>query len=329
MFVQMKGLMPANKDDNIFRKETEVIKKVDIIQNSNIYDFDELMNEYSALGSEYQKLLKQTKKLVSISDRTQKELFSTREELQKQYDYINAELNRASDHVKSLLPSPFSENFISIDWIYKPSSKLGGDIFGYQFADNKHLLIYIIDVCGHGIGPALHSVSVYNTIRFQSLPRTDFTNPSEVVASLNNTFSMFDHNHLYFTMWCCVINLETRILKYTGAGHPPIIFVSKDNEIKEVFSKNPPVGTASDLLFSIDECSLENIKNIYLYTDGVYEIKDQTGKYMNIDVFKQYLLDRQKLEVSSLDDVLEFSISYSYNNMLEDDFTLLEINILK
>jgi sigma-B regulation protein RsbU (phosphoserine phosphatase) len=266
---------------------------------------------------------------VSISDRTQKELFNTREELQKQYDYINAELNRASDHVRSLLPSPFSDSLINIDWIYKPSSKLGGDIFGYQFADNKHLIIYLIDVCGHGIGPALHSVSVYNTIRFKSLPKTDFTNPSEVISSLNNTFSMFDHNHLYFTMWCCVINVETGIMKYSGAGHPPIIFISNDNEIKEVFSKNPPVGTAPGLKFSTEECSLKGVKKIYLYTDGVYEIKDQAGKYMSIELFKQYLLDRQKLKAISLDDVLDFSLSYSYNNMLEDDFTLLEVSISK
>jgi hypothetical protein len=62
MFFQMKVLMPVNTDDNIFRKESEVLKRVEVIKNSTIYDFDELMNEYSAIGSEYQKLLKHTKK---------------------------------------------------------------------------------------------------------------------------------------------------------------------------------------------------------------------------------------------------------------------------
>jgi len=321
--------MPENQDDNIFRKETGMLKRVESISKSNIYDFDELMSEYSVLGTEYQKLLKQTKKLVRISDRTQKELFNTREELQKQYDYINVELIRASEHVRSLLPSPYLDDNLRIDWIYQPSSKLGGDIFGYQFADDSHLIVYLIDVCGHGIGPALHSVSVYNTIRFQTLPKTDFTDPSEVVSSLNNTFSMFDHNHLYFTMWYCVINIKTGIMRYTGAGHPPILIINRDKELKEIFSKNPPVGTAQGLKYSSDECLLKDIEYIYMFTDGVYEIRNQAGKYMNINLFKQFLLDRLEVETNSLEDILDFSINYSFNNNLEDDFTLLEISMTK
>jgi serine phosphatase RsbU (regulator of sigma subunit) len=322
----MALLMSKNNDDNMFRKETEALDRYEEVKNSNIYDFDVLMNEYNTLGSFYKKLLKQTKKLVSISDRTQKELFDTREELQEQYNYINAELNNAAEHVRSLLPSPFIDHSVSIDWIYKPSSKLGGDIFGYQFADSNHIIIYLIDVCGHGIGSALHSVSVFNTIRFQTLPKTDFADPSQVVTSLNNTFSMFDHNHLYFTMWYCILNLQTGILQYSGAGHPPMILLKKDNTIREIPSSNPPVGTAPEMIFRSNELQLDHADKIYLYTDGVYEVKDNNGKYLSINDFKRFLLNRQKRDINSLEDIISFSMEYSFDNTLEDDLTLLEIN---
>ncbi len=318
-------LMPNNSNENMFRKESEILDRFKKIQKSNIYDFDELMNEYLIIGNNYSKLLRQTKKLVSISDRTQKELFETREKLQQQYNYINSELNRAANHVKSLLQSPFSERNISIDWRFIPSSKLGGDIFGYQFANEKNLIIYVIDVCGHGIGSALHSVSVFNTIRFQTLPNTDFTDPSQVINSLNSTFSMFDHNYLYFTMWYCVLNLETGILKYSGAGHPPLLLFKSDNTVEEIVSTNPPVGSAPEMEFSSNEIQLIKTNKLYLYTDGVYEIKDKYGKYMEFNHFKEFLKTYHSNDGTNLDNILDFALKYSHNSSLEDDFTLIEL----
>lgn len=311
-------------DDDMFRKERELLNHFEKVYKSNIYDFDELMNEYFNLGKAYRKLLKQTNKLIRISDRTQKELYNTRAELQNQYDYIDAELKKAAEHVKSLLPSPYYDETLSIDWEYEPSSQLGGDIFGYQFLDNKHLAIYVVDVCGHGIGPALHSVSVLNTIKFRSLPRTDFLDPGSVLSSLNSTFSMFDHNNLYFTMWYCVLDVSSGDMKFAGSGHPPMIRIDKDDDIILHKSTNPPVGSAPNFDFQYDSLVLTPGSRIFLYTDGVYEVKDVKGFYMDYEVFLDYLtkIDKSNKELS---DIYDFAIDFSFNKMLEDDFTILKL----
>lgn len=311
------------KNDDMFRRERELLDRFELVYKSNIYDFDELMNEYFALGKAYRKMLKQTKKLVSISDRTQKELFNTRAELQIQYDYIDNELKRAAEHVKSLLPAPYFNESISIDWRYEPSSRLGGDIFGYQFFDKNRIAIYLVDVCGHGIGPALHSVSVLNTIKFRTLPRTDFLNPASVLTSLNKAFSMFDHNNLFCTMWYCIYDFASKEIRISGAGHPPIIRILNDSDIVLFKSTNPPIGTALDYEYKYDTLSCGNGAELYLYTDGVYEVKNNDGKYMQFNDFVDFLVKNNNNDI--LNDIYNHALNYSYNNSLEDDFTVMKI----
>jgi hypothetical protein len=54
-------------------------------------------------------------------------------------------------------------------WSFVPSASLGGDSFGYHWLDDDRLAIYLLDVCGHGVGPALLSVSVMNALHVNAL----------------------------------------------------------------------------------------------------------------------------------------------------------------
>ena len=87
--------------------------------------------------------------------------------------HLADELAKAAAYVQSLLPKP-QAGPIHTDWVFVPSAALGGDAFGYHWLDDDHFALYLLDVCGHGIGAALHSVSVLNVLRAQTLPATDF-----------------------------------------------------------------------------------------------------------------------------------------------------------
>jgi sigma-B regulation protein RsbU (phosphoserine phosphatase) len=78
--------------------------------------------------------------------------------IKTQQDRLTAELNEASAYLRSLLPAPCSEP-LAIDWRFIPSSELGGDSFGYRWIDDDHFALYLLDVCGHGVGAALLSVA--------------------------------------------------------------------------------------------------------------------------------------------------------------------------
>ena len=98
----------------------------------------------------------------------------------------------------------------AVDWRSSRRTELGGDSFGYHWIDAEHFALYLLDVCGHGVGAALLSVAVSNTLRSGALPRTDFRSPEEVLGSLNQAYQMDDHDELYFTIWYGVYHPRQR-----------------------------------------------------------------------------------------------------------------------
>src|SRR3954469_11309780 len=101
-----------------------------------------------------------------------------------------SDLAQAAKYVQSLLPDPLRKGPIRTEWRFVPSASLGGDTFGYHWLDDDHLALFLLDVSGHGVGPALLSVSAFNALRSQSLPQTDFLEPGQVLAALNRAFQM-------------------------------------------------------------------------------------------------------------------------------------------
>jgi sigma-B regulation protein RsbU (phosphoserine phosphatase) len=88
---------------------------------------------------------------------------------------LASELALAANYVISLLPKPITDGPVQTDWRYFPSTQLGGDCFGYHWIDADHFAMYLLDVCGHGVGAALLSVSALNVLRAQATLDDDFS----------------------------------------------------------------------------------------------------------------------------------------------------------
>ena len=119
---------------------------------------------------------------------------------------LSTELSEAADYVKKILPQPITAGAIRTNWRFIPSTSLGGDAFGYHKVDQDHFAVYLIDVSGHGVGAALLSASVINVLRSQSLPNTDFKDPSQVLQALNLAFPSDSNKDMFFTIWYGVFN---------------------------------------------------------------------------------------------------------------------------
>ena len=107
---------------------------------------------------------------------------------------LKNDIAQAAKYVVSLLPDKLKKGPIKADWRFIPSASLAGDTFGYHWLDDDHFAFFLLDVSGHGVGPALLSVSALNALRSQSLPATDFLKPDQVLASLNRAFQMEQQN---------------------------------------------------------------------------------------------------------------------------------------
>jgi len=245
--------------------------------------------------------------------------------LEKSQKALANELNKAAEYVKSLLPEKISNDLLETFWEFIPSAQLGGDAFGYHWIDNDNFCFYLLDVCGHGVGSALLSVSAISNLRSQTLS-ADFTKPSEVIGMLNKAYQMSEHNDLYFTIWYGVINFTTRELKYISAGHPPA-FVIYNNEINELMNENFIVGGLPDFPFKESRIILPKNTDIFVFSDGVYEIEKKDGTFWTLNEAKQYILFNNTPNDDILYKLHEYVKSISEKEILDDDFSIIKIKL--
>ena len=208
---------------------------------------------------------------LRVAERDQQNRALT-QRLQAQTDRLRSELKVAGAYVTSLLPGDL-DGRVQVSHRYLPSRELGGDCFDYRWIDDDHLLIYLIDVSGHGIAPALESISVHNLLRSGALPARTLLEPIEVLTELNSKFPMDEHGGNFFTMWYGVYEAPTRTLRYSSAGHPPALaFPRPGDDPAQLSSRGFPIGMFDDGEFSCETYVVPRAAEIVIYSDGAFEL---------------------------------------------------------
>ena len=190
-----------------------------------------------------------------------------------------ADVRRAVDYVRAILPEPILDGPIQADWWFVPSAALGGDAFGYQYLDETHFAGFVLDVSGHGLGAALHAANVATTLRRQSLPGVDFRDPGRVAAGLNAMFPMELHNGLMLTVWYFVFDCAARVLRFCSAGHHPAYLALADGtELLPLWLKAPTIGMLPAAIWATGRADVPPDSRLYLFSDGAFEIVSATGQ---------------------------------------------------
>ena len=249
------------------------------------------------------------------------------QDLQSQKQLLEAELAEAATYMRSLLPKPL-KGCVSIDARFIPSRQLGGDCFDYFWLDPDYLVMYLLDVSGHGLGAALPSSLILNILRLQSLPDVNFYQPHDVLRALNESFQMSQQNDKYFTIWYGVYNQTKRQLTYASAGHPPAILRSQTSEglieVDRLKTPNLPIGMLNEATFVSDRQTIPKNSTLYIFSDGVYDISQPDHQSWGLNEFTDTLVE---LETTiNLDEILTTIQRMSGIETYDDDLSLLRVN---
>jgi sigma-B regulation protein RsbU (phosphoserine phosphatase) len=236
----------------------------------------------------------------------QHELLKTKSELSLTQHRLQNELSEADRYVQSLLPKRL-DGAVRTDWCFVSSSELGGDLLGYNWLDDKRL----------------HSVTVYTTLRRQTLPHVRFDEPSEVLEALNEAFPMDEHSDKFFTIWYGVYDTASRTLRYASGGHPPAIVIDPAAGTSVQLSvASFMVGAIPEVKYETDTYEVPPGVRLYLFSDGVFEIgRDDftldalAGLFLEVSTSPKLRLEELRKQIEDLQGSDEFG----------DDFTLLEI----
>jgi sigma-B regulation protein RsbU (phosphoserine phosphatase) len=247
------------------------------------------------------------------------------DQVRAQQERINGELADAATYLLSLLPQPLKAPFAT-DWRLIPSGELGGDSFGYHWIDCDHFALYLIDVCGHGVGAALLSVAVLNVLRSGALRGADFRHPVDVLCAANQAFPMEQQNNRYFALWYGVYQLSTRTLTYSSAGHPPaLLFPQGATEPEKLATTGMVIGGWPTSKYSSKSCQIPVGSRLFLFCDGAYEFTTNKNVSFSLDEFGRLLAGLSVDRPVNLDEVISQIQERRGSPELEDDLSIISI----
>jgi sigma-B regulation protein RsbU (phosphoserine phosphatase) len=260
-------------------------------------------------------------------------IYQLNQDLQVQKQLLEAELTEASDYIKSLLPTVL-EGSVNISAEFIPSTQLSGDCYDFYWLDHDHLVIYLIDTAGHGVGAALLAISILNLMRSQSFGKEKLYKPAEIMAELNRAFQMSRHNGRYFTMWYGVFQRSQRKLTYASAGHPNGLLIvgdavenTENPEIKKLPSLDIPIGFFPDMEYSCAEVSVPLNSKLYIFSDGVFEVMQENEKIWGMSKFIEFLTEKfSEEDAINANSILAEIRHESPNAKFDDDVSLLQIH---
>ncbi len=175
-------------------------------------------------------------------------------------------------------------------WHYQPCEDLGGDMLNIVRLDDQHVAVYVLDVDGQGVTASLLATTLsrqmspahdpssllFERMNLRSAPR--ILEPVEVVRRLNQQLASEKEDSQFFTMVYGVLNLESRKLTFTNAGHSPLLHFRADGTADCLDPAGLPIGLVPDSDDYVQESvTLEPADRLILYSDGVSDAVNENG----------------------------------------------------
>jgi phosphoserine phosphatase RsbU/P len=242
---------------------------------------------------------------------------------------IQKELEIAEQIQASILPRNVPHRAgMEIAARYLPMSAVAGDFYDFLTFERNHLGILIADVTGHGVPAALIASMLKVAFASQSAHAQD---PGRVLSGLNQALCGKFEDH-FVTAAYLYVDLDAKIVRYGGAGHPPLVFSNRSKgEAHSIEQNGFFLGMFPEADYSSIEMPLEPGDRYLLYTDGLPESKNSTGEEFGIARCMKVLNANTRLSGAALADQLLNDISKwtspgSSVRLQEDDMTLLVLD---
>jgi sigma-B regulation protein RsbU (phosphoserine phosphatase) len=119
-------------------------------------------------------------------------------------------------------------------------------------------------------------------------------------------------------------------LEYSGAGHPyPMHFKGKDGALNRLQENGTPLAWIKDMEYPLGNVPLEKGDKLFIFTDGISEIKNPHGEFLGEEALEEmFLALTNSGSERILDEMLIQLSEYTQGHPLEDDMSLVLIEML-
>ena len=211
---------------------------------------------------------------------------------------------------------------------YVPMASVAGDFYDFIAVDKTQLGILIADVAGHGVPAALVASMLKVALSSQASSHLD---PAGVVTGINQILCK-QQTGKFVTGGYLMLDLRAKTALYSGAGHPPLLLWRKaERKVLDLEENGLLLGFRPEEKYTNIRFQLAPGDRIFLYTDGIIEVMNQSGDFFGADRFKAFIKSHKHIPVDHFADSFLRELSRWSGNKsdegYEDDLTLIVLEI--
>lgn len=247
---------------------------------------------------------------------------------QLEQEKLKHEMELASEMQLMLIPKELPKNErYELSSIYLPHLNVGGDYFDFIELENNRVVFCIADISGKGVAAALLMANFQAS--FHSLFH-QYDNLIDFVKGLNQAVLKITEGDRFLTFFVADYDLHSRKLRYINCGHnpPALAMNNKIHRLKEgctilgIFDELPSI--------EMGEIRIDDEALILLFTDGLIDIKNSEGEFLDQDYGHDFIMKNYGLSATDFNDKMMKEVrAFSAGYTLPDDFTILTAKIFR
>ncbi|HEX5967221.1 MAG TPA: SpoIIE family protein phosphatase [Intrasporangium sp.] len=215
-----------------------------------------------------------TEQLSALNERLATEI-RDRFEAQQQLSQEEARTRREHDIAETLQRTLLPERLPDVPGVglaarYVPATsdvQIGGDWYDVLQVPGGRVGLAIGDVAGHGPSAAASMAQLRMALRVYALQDPS---PTSVLRSVHRLVSQLPMPEMV-TLLYAVFDPATRTVRYTSAGHPPILAFDRTKASFLRGGLAPPIGVTAQAFYREEVHELGPGTTLLLYTDGLVE----------------------------------------------------------
>ena len=233
---------------------------------------------------------------------------------------IQKEVEIVGEIQKSLLSQNKKEAF-PIAGINIPAKVVSGDFYNFSDLGDGKYGFGVADVSGKGIKSSLLMSKASSLYR--CLSKTNFS-AADLLIQLNNEICETISRGMFVTMLVGIYDSNKKEMLLSSAGHEPPIIFSKDGSFTNYSEAGPPLGIMPNTKYTEHTISFAD-SSMYIFTDGITEIKNPSGEMLGSEGFENYIKKYQETPNNErlktiIDDILKTG------HLQKDDLTIVVVD---
>ena len=131
----------------------------------------------------------------------------------------------------------------------------------------------------------------------------------------------------FFTMWCGVVDLSSRVLYYANAGHLAPVLFDEDYHSVELGHDSMMVGISPAASYEDREFSFGPRSRPVLFSDGIVEELNTDGEQFGRDRLEEAYRNRCHTSACELSAIIDRVQQWNGNKPFADDVSLVELTL--